>query len=481
MPAHRSLTLSLLPSFLLLLILAINSSAQTDNSPVSTRFTNPAGKACAAGTGALYATTGALYTCQSGVFATRLLDGNLFGTGCADGTVPTYNASGAVYSCAATSNTANVVTGATGLATATWIPYVTGPGTLGTATTHGGPRYLDNATSPNWLNGWQGNIISASNGGYISATISGGGANTYENKLLCTVTSATHCAYSTIGGGYDNQMDTPYPSTIGGGAHNRVNMATSTGFTYPVAWTPLNTIGHGTIAGGSYNALYGGNYFTIGGGSENSIGGAATSDNSTIGGGLANKINGASDTISGGNANIIGNTAYPSFSTIGGGNANLIPIGNYATIVGGVQNSASSDYSTILGGLSNTINASTRFSLVGGRSSSATGDYSVAIGYQAIANAVGAWALADSTNAIFTNSTANSFAARFSGGYNLTGGATKVVGLTEASTASKPTCAVAIRGQFYVEKGTTGVADQPFVCVKNSSDAYVWVQLVTVP
>jgi serine protease len=42
--------------------------ARVDNSPIYAAFSNPSGKACALGTGALYATTGDLYTCQSNVF-----------------------------------------------------------------------------------------------------------------------------------------------------------------------------------------------------------------------------------------------------------------------------------------------------------------------------------------------------------------------------------------------------------------------------
>ena len=64
---------SLMPLSLLLLstlaFLTPVAQAQTDNSPVSTQFTDPTGKACTSGTGAIYALTGGMFTCQSGVFA----------------------------------------------------------------------------------------------------------------------------------------------------------------------------------------------------------------------------------------------------------------------------------------------------------------------------------------------------------------------------------------------------------------------------
>ncbi len=54
-------------------------------------------------------------------------------------------------------------------------------------------------------------------------------------------------------------------------------------------------------------------------------------------------------------------------------------------------------------------------------------------------------------------------------------------GLQDASSAAKPTCAVALRGTFYSEKGAPGVADQPFLCAHKGDNSYAWVQLVTVP
>lgn len=51
------------------------------------------------------------------------------------------------------------------------------------------------------------------------------------------------------------------------------------------------------------------------------------------------------------------------------------------------------------------------------------------------------------------------------------------IGLTDASTTAKPTCALAIRGRIWIEKGTTGVADVGYACIKNGADAYAWQAL----
>lgn len=95
--------------------------------------------------------------------------------------------------------------------------------------------------------------------------------------------------------------------------------------------------------------------------------------------------------------------------------------GDYSVVSGGINNKGSNSYAVVSGGHTNT--ASGFYSVVpGGSANVASGSFSYAAGRRAIATQDGAFALADSTNSDFTNSTANSFAARFSGGYNLTGG-----------------------------------------------------------
>jgi hypothetical protein len=74
-----------------------------------------------------------------------------------------------------------------------------------------------------------------------------------------------------------------------------------------------------------------------------------------------------------------------------------------ATVSGGYNNQASGNYGTVPGGAGNR----------------AQGQYSFAAGLSARATADGAFAWADSTGAIFTNSTTNRFAVRASGGVYL--------------------------------------------------------------
>lgn len=52
---------------------------------------------------------------------------------------------------------------------------------------------------------------------------------------------------------------------------------------------------------------------------------------------------------------------------------------------------------------------------------------------------------------------------------------TFISGTQIATTASRPTANVANRGRIWIVQGGAGVADTLQVCVKNSSDAYVWV------
>lgn len=133
----------------------------------------------------------------------------------------------------------------------------------------------------------------------------------------------------------------------------------------------------------------------------------------TVVGGVSNSARGEKSFIGGGGDN---ETVTPTglgegdLATIGGGAGNRAGYG--ATVGGGgnayglVGNRALGDWSTIPGGLKNL----------------ASGAYSFAAGRQSSATAAGAWALSDSQAADFVNATANSYAARFAGGYTLQGG-----------------------------------------------------------
>ncbi len=243
----------------------------------------------------------------------------------------------------------------------------TGTAIIGTSTL----RFQSAATSDlgnNIIGGYFGNDIQ--NGAsqiYYSSVIAGGGASTtvndYRNRLFCTMNNST-CGLTVIGGGYDNWIDSGWPSGILSGAHNRINIATNDAraFDYPTYVTNGAT-NHGTIGGGSFNAIYHAIYALIGGGTNNNIGFAqgtyigafatSTSDNTTIGGGSQNQYAGPSGTISGG----VNNRLRGNFGFIGGGNGNE-GLGNSIFIGAGSDNAALSTGSVINGGQSNHISFS---------------------------------------------------------------------------------------------------------------------------
>jgi hypothetical protein len=61
------------------------------------------------------------------------------------------------------------------------------------------------------------------------------------------------------------------------------------------------------------------------------------------------------------------------------------------------------------------------------------------------------------------------------GPHGLTAG--DVGALAKQSGGSLPAAAESNRGQFFTVEGSTGVADQVYVCVKNDSDNYVWKEV----
>jgi len=206
-----------------------------------------------------------------------------------------------------------------------------------------------NATSPNVIGGYSGNVISPT---VIGGTISGGGYVGGENKVWSN--------YGVIGGGNRNLVS-GNSATVGGGQQNLAQMLYATvggGYSNTVA------IGadYGTIAGGRQNlvTIY---EATVGGGRGN----AARGGNSTIGGGYANTANGSTSFIGGGQGNVITPTA--SNGVVAGGQSNLVE-GASGTVGGGGFNKASGLGSTIGGGGSNTATSS--YATIGGGSSNQT-------------------------------------------------------------------------------------------------------------
>ncbi len=55
------------------------------------------------------------------------------------------------------------------------------------------------------------------------------------------------------------------------------------------------------------------------------------------------------------------------------------------------------------------------------------------------------------------------------------------VGFQDASIAPKPACTIATRGTIYVEKGSGGNADRPYLCLRNADASLGWVRLQVTP
>ena len=169
-----------------------------------------------------------------------------------------------------------------------------------------------NATSPNILGGYSGNVISPT---VVGATISGGGAVTGLSFPKCIVLPCI------------NRITDHY-GTIGGGSGNQAGNSTD------VIFSPYATVG-----GGSKNTA-GGDSNTIGGGSSNTT----SSNYSTIGGGSLNTASGSASTIAGG----FSNDATAGYATVGGGGNNTAS-GMYATVPGGLDNVAQGTFSFAAG------------------------------------------------------------------------------------------------------------------------------------
>ncbi|MFN8454273.1 MAG: tail fiber domain-containing protein [Anaerolineae bacterium] len=240
-----------------------------------------------------------------------------------------------------------------------------------------------NATSPNLIGGYSGNHVTL---GVLGATISGGGAENFTNRVTDD--------FGVISGGRNNQAgdnagsssDNPY-TTIGGGVSNTAGRSYAT-----VSGGWLNTADglFSAIGGGSQNNT-GNIYATIGGGLDNNAGGVG----GTVGGGWLNGANNIYSTISGG----YNNKANEVYASVGGGSYNRAN-GSWAIIGGGYNNGAGGAYSVIPGGKDNL----------------AQGDYSFAAGYGARANGPGCFVWADATGGELSCQDQNCFVARASGG-----------------------------------------------------------------
>ncbi len=225
-----------------------------------------------------------------------------------------------------------------------------------------------NLVSPNLIGGFSANSVTT---GVAGATISGGGAIGFKNRVtddFGTVGgglsnqagdgagSASDRRFTTVGGGQNNTAS-GLDATVGGGFGNKATAAFATiaGGGRSVVGDPLTgnrvTDEYGTIGGGGNNqagdnagTAVDAKFATVGGGFENTARGAS----SFVGGGSVNKAIGIFSTVGGGSNNIAGNTARSIGSFVGGGIFNKA-LGDFSTVPGGQQNNAEGLYSFAAG------------------------------------------------------------------------------------------------------------------------------------
>lgn len=272
-----------------------------------------------------------------------------------------------------------------------------------------------NATSPNIIGGYQGNLMDPISGGVIAGggfaaapnriydhfNAIGGGANNFAGTNNA---NADDAQFVTIAGGAGN-MASAGGSTIAGGESNTTSGPATTvaGGTSNVAGPGARaTVGGGlsntgsadysTVAGGDTNVASG-RWCTIGGGDHNT----ATVNDATIAGGWANIASAVETAIGGGNHN----TASGYAATVGGGEYNVSgkacvdgpdvrkacqsdadcsapgicsnAIPDLATVGGGTENAASGSFATVGGGIENRATGITQATVGGGGGNTASG------------------------------------------------------------------------------------------------------------
>lgn len=270
------------------------------------------------------------------------------------------------------------------------------------------------------------------------STIAGGAINTIQSSNV----------ESTIGGGFGNTIiSNAYWSTIAGGTHHVIG--SFNGF-IGGGWDNkiLTNSAYAAIAGGLFNNIEGNALDSfIGGGDDNIIGPNGIGGGgsySTIGGGYFNSVYESASFIGGGSQNSV--APFADHAAIGGGGNNIINGSagpNYGVIGGGYQNlvQTNTSYATIGGGDGNTIQSNALYAVIPGGSNNLAGGYgSLAAGSRAQATNDGAfvWSDASSVNA-FNSTGPNQFLVRAAGGVgigtNNPSAALHVVGGGGANTA----------------------------------------------
>jgi hypothetical protein len=267
-----------------------------------------------------------------------------------------------------------------------------------------------NATSPNLIGGYAGNVMSA---GVQGGVIAGGGLSGNPNSVydqyntvgggLGNVAgvddvSSTNQTFATVAGGQSNTASNRH-ATVSGGSSNTASSTWAT-----VGGGYLNTAsGTRAVVGGGENNQASNSYTTIGGGYLNTASGyaavagggwynLASKDYATVSGGRNNQAAGAYATIAGGgpsdtaNPVTTNNRIYDDYGSIGGGGGNVVGTDDtdptnqtFATIAGGRNNVAANSYATVGGGLHNAADGYTSW-VGGGAGNDATGSHAAISG-----------------------------------------------------------------------------------------------------
>ncbi|MFO1311186.1 MAG: hypothetical protein U1F41_03880 [Burkholderiales bacterium] len=333
-------------------------------------------------------------------------------TACANNQIPRWN--GTAWACSADTNSGGTVTSITagnGLTGGT----ITSSGTINLATTQLLPT---TACATNQIPKWNGSVwtcaADANSGGTVTSVTAGAGLT--GGTITTSGTIAVDPASATLTGNFFKQGGNAFGATavLGTTDNNAIDILANNSRVVryePDAISP-NVIG-GSPANNVTVGVRGG---TIGGGGLPT--GNADPD---FTGEAPNRVTDAYGTVGGGYANRAGDDAGTTidrpFATVGGGLSNTAS-GGGSTIGGGIYNTASGTYGTVGGGIFNTASGGAA-TVPGGGLNVASGLYSFAAGRRAKALADGAFILSDSTDADFTGSTPNVFAAGFTGGIGM--------------------------------------------------------------
>jgi hypothetical protein len=227
---------------------------------------------------------------------------------------------------------------------------------------------VSSSNGANVIGGYSGNTIDST--AYASG-VAAGGISGGENKINYSANGGGHDQYQQIGGGYDNQMTSAWPSYIFG-AHNRINQAPSVSDTYFAGSNLAGTVtSTGTAVEGSGGTAFSTN-FSVGNailasGQARVITAITDADTLTVDVAFSPDVAGVTYKKSGFSFPNIWHSVYSNTNHVSILSGTYQQINNsiYGTIGGGTQNNigwdpysltvAQSDNATISGGDNNII------------------------------------------------------------------------------------------------------------------------------